>query len=59
MLWLGTLINRLGEFVVPLLGFYLATQHLGVTQVSLVLGTLGVGHVGHGGGLLTGSGLVN
>ncbi len=43
-LWLGTLINRLGEFVVPLLGFYLSAQrHLGVTQVTLVLSLLGVG----------------
>lgn len=43
VLWWGTLLNRLGEFVVPLLGFYLAAQHLSVSQVSLVLGTLGVG----------------
>lgn len=32
VLWWGTLLNRLGEFVVPLLGFYLtAHAHLGVT----------------------------
>jgi len=44
VLWLGTLINRLGEFVVPLLGFYLsAQQHFSVTQITLVLALLGVG----------------
>lgn len=44
VLWWGTLINRLGEFVVPLLGFYLtAHAHLGVTQVSVILAMLGLG----------------
>ncbi|WP_102128248.1 MFS transporter [Deinococcus planocerae] len=44
VLWVGTLINRLGEFVVPLLGFYLAAERgLGVAQVSVVLSVLGVG----------------
>lgn len=44
VLWVGTLVNRLGEFVVPLLGFYLTAQRgLNVTQVTLVLSVLGVG----------------
>lgn len=44
VLWIGTLINRLGEFVVPLLGFYLTAQRgLSITQVTLVLSVLGVG----------------
>ncbi|WP_216325797.1 MFS transporter [Deinococcus aestuarii] len=47
VLWVGTLINRLGEFVVPLLGFYLASERgLGITQVSVVLSVLGVGRFG-------------
>ena len=55
VLWLGTLINRLGEFVVPLLGFYLvAAQGLGTGQVSVVLSVLGLGRFvaeGFGGAL--------
>ncbi|WP_189008570.1 MFS transporter [Deinococcus malanensis] len=44
VLWVGTLINRLGEFVVPLLGFYLVSAlDMSTVQVSLVLGVLGVG----------------
>ncbi|MFC4455389.1 MFS transporter [Deinococcus sonorensis] len=44
VLWLGTLINRLGEFVVPLLGFYLASvQGLTTLQISVVLSVLGLG----------------
>ena len=44
VIWLGTLINRLGEFVVPLLGFYLSARRgLSVPQVTLVLSLLGVG----------------
>lgn len=44
VLWVGTLVNRLGEFVVPLLGFYLASERgLGIAQVSVVLSALGVG----------------
>nr|WP_229783883.1 MFS transporter [Deinococcus sedimenti] len=44
VLWWGTLINRLGEFVVPLLGFYLtAHAHLTITQVSVILAMLGLG----------------
>ena len=43
-MWSGTLINRTGEFVVPLLGFYLtAQQHMDVGQVSVILSALGVG----------------
>ncbi|WP_420596462.1 MFS transporter [Deinococcus sp.] len=44
VIWLGTLINRLGEFVVPLLGFYLSARRgLDITQVTLILSLLGVG----------------
>lgn len=44
VMWLGTLVNRLGEFVVPLLGFYLAKERgLSVTEISVVMGTLGIG----------------
>lgn len=44
VLWVGTLINRIGEFVVPLLGFYLtARQHMSVGQVSVILSALGIG----------------
>ncbi|WP_293913589.1 MFS transporter [Deinococcus sp.] len=43
VLWTGTLINRSGEFVVPLLGFYLSQRGFTVTQVTLVLSVLGVG----------------
>lgn len=44
VLWWGTLLNRLGEFVVPLLGFYLTAQaQLSVTQVSVILAMLGLG----------------
>ncbi|GGR13015.1 MDR family MFS transporter [Deinococcus ruber] len=56
VLWVGTLINRLGEFVVPLLGFYLLNQRgLSVGQVSVILGALGVGRFfaeGLGGGII-------
>ena len=44
VLWVGTLINRLGEFVVPLLAFYLTSQRgMGIGEVSVVLSMLGVG----------------
>ncbi|UQN08227.1 MFS transporter [Deinococcus sp. QL22] len=44
VLWWGTLINRLGEFVVPLLGFYLtASAKLSVGEVSVILSMLGLG----------------
>ncbi|SMB96087.1 MFS transporter [Deinococcus hopiensis] len=44
VLWVGTLINRIGEFVVPLLGFYLTSErHMGISEVSLILSMLGVG----------------
>ncbi|GMA14683.1 MFS transporter [Deinococcus metallilatus] len=55
LLWVGTLINRIGEFVVPLLGFYLTAQReMSVTQVSVILSALGVGRFfaeGFGGSL--------
>ena len=44
VIWLGTLVNRLGEFVVPLLGFYLSTQRgLSIAQITVILSLLGVG----------------
>ena len=44
VLWVGTLINRVGEFVVPLLGFYLASQrHMSVGQISIILSVMGLG----------------
>lgn len=55
LLWLGTLVNRVGEFVVPLLGFYLTAQReMSITQVSVILSALGVGRFlaeGFGGSL--------
>ncbi len=55
VLWMGTLINRLGEFVVPLLGFYLAAaQGMTTVQISVVLSVLGLGRFvaeGFGGAL--------
>ena len=55
LLWSGTLINRIGEFVVPLLGFYLTAQReMSVAQVSVILSALGVGRFfaeGFGGSL--------
>lgn len=54
-LWLGTLVNRLGSFVVPFLALYL-TQYRGVslTQAGLVLSLYGAGSVASGpaGGVL-------
>jgi len=44
VLWFGTIINRVGEFVVPLLGFYLVAERgLPALQVSVILAMLGAG----------------
>ncbi|MFC6618829.1 hypothetical protein [Deinococcus radiophilus] len=44
VLWFGTLLNRLGEFVAPLLGFYLtAEKGFSLTQVGVILSAMGVG----------------
>ncbi|MBB5234027.1 MFS family permease [Deinococcus budaensis] len=44
VLWFGTIINRVGEFVVPLLGFYLTAERgMPAFQVSVVLAMLGAG----------------
>lgn len=44
VLWFGTIINRVGEFVVPLLGFYLTAERgMPALQVSVVLAMLGAG----------------
>lgn len=44
VLWTGTLINRLGTFVIPFLLIYLTTQrHLEVDQAGLLLSLFGVG----------------
>jgi MFS family permease len=45
-LWVGTLINRVGGFVLPFLAFYL-TDELDLTPsfVGLVLGTFGLGSI--------------
>ena len=45
-LWVGTLVNRVGAFVLPFLAFYL-TDELDLTPafVGLVLGTFGLGSI--------------
>lgn len=44
LLWTGTLINRLGSFVVVLMAIYLTTErHLTQSQAGLVIGLYGVG----------------
>lgn len=44
VVWAGTLINRVGEFVVPLLGFYLSAERgLSLGQVGLILSAMGIG----------------
>lgn len=56
VLWTCTLINRLGDFVVPFLAFYLTdVQHIPVAKVGLVLSLFGVGSIAAGpvGGFLT------
>ena len=43
-LWIGTLINRLGSFVVIFLAIYLTTErHFSQSQAGLVIGLYGVG----------------
>src|SRR5512145_2195389 len=44
LLWVGTLINRLGGFVVPFLTLYLTRQRLiPVSQAALMVSLLGAG----------------
>ena len=44
LIWLGTLINRLGGFVIPFLMLYLTTQRaIPVAQAALVVSLFGVG----------------
>ncbi|MFC6591065.1 hypothetical protein ACFP81_02795 [Deinococcus lacus] len=44
VIWSGTLINRLGEFVAPLLGFYLTAERgLSLWEAGIVLSALGIG----------------
>jgi MFS family permease len=46
-LWWGTLINRLGGFVVPLLTIYLITvRHLSVSQAGGIVSVFGAGAIG-------------
>lgn len=43
-LWLGTIINRLGGFVVPFLSLYLTTQRgISITEAGLILSLFGAG----------------
>jgi MFS family permease len=45
--WWGTLINRLGGFVVPLLSLYLTTQrHLSIREAGAVVSMFGLGQIG-------------
>ena len=45
-LFVGTLVNRLGTFVVPFLAIYLSEQeHLSVEKTSFVVGLVGVGSI--------------
>jgi MFS family permease len=45
-LFVGTLVNRLGTFVMPFLAIYLTEQlHLSVERASLVVGLVGVGSI--------------
>ena len=44
LIWIGTLINRLGGFVIPLLTLYLTTQHhIPVSQAALTVSLFGAG----------------
>ena len=44
LLWAGTLVNRLGSFVVPFLTLYLTTQRLiPVSQAALMVSLYGAG----------------
>jgi MFS family permease len=45
--WLGTLINRAGGFVVPLLTFYLTEErHLSLSEAGAIVSLFGAGQVG-------------
>lgn len=55
ILWTGTLVNRLGSFVVPFLGLYLTEQrHLSTTVAGAIASLYGAGNVAAGmvGGVL-------
>jgi MFS family permease len=44
LIWLGTLINRLGGFVIPFLTLYLTTQRaIPVSEAALVVSLFGAG----------------
>ena len=44
VVWVGTLINRIGEFVVPLMGFYLTAERgLELARVGFILSAMGIG----------------
>ena len=44
LIWLGTLINRLGGFVIPFLTLYLTTQRaIPVSQAALMVSLFGAG----------------
>lgn len=58
VLWVGTLMNRLGQFVVPFLALYLTSvRGLSVSQAALVVSLYGMGAFGSSlsGGLLADS----
>lgn len=43
-LWVGTLVNRLGSFVLPFMSLYLTQQrHLGVAEAGLIVSFYGIG----------------
>ncbi|HEV7559237.1 MAG TPA: MFS transporter, partial [Kofleriaceae bacterium] len=47
LVWWGTLVNRLGGFVVPLLTIYLTTQrHASVAEAGAIVSFFGAGQVG-------------
>lgn len=49
--WVGTLVNRLGGFVVPFLAFYLTAERgLSVGQAGLLTSLYGAGAIAAGGG---------
>jgi MFS family permease len=44
LIWLGTLINRLGGFVIPFLTLYLTTQRaIPISQAALMVSLFGAG----------------
>jgi hypothetical protein len=46
LIWTGTLINRLGGFVIPFLTLYLTTQRkIPISQAALMVSLFGAGSV--------------